>query len=93
MGTLQENNPKQVWSHLLYVRINGSDWEQLAYWALMGKSEPGCLPEIRLTRASPTMLQMQYKLGRAGGDILREVVEREGKGVYKKPRSRPASDR
>lgn len=76
LGALQTINAAELWSHLLYLRVNGADWEQLAYWALMGKSFAGSLPEIRLTRITPTMLQLQYKSGRYGGGFLQENVKR-----------------
>lgn len=80
VGAVQTDNPKDAWSHLLYVRKNGADWEQLAYWALMAKSRPGCLPEIRLTRASLTVLQLQYKFGGQRSGLLRENAKRNRPG-------------
>lgn len=76
LETLQGDNAKEIWKHLLYLSPDGFIGSELAYGTPLGEGEFRSLLEVRLTRLAPTVLQLQYKQGRDGSGLLPKNVDR-----------------
>lgn len=80
LATMQGDYPQGIWKSLLYLSPDSSLWLQLAHGASLGEGEFRSLLEVRLTRLTPTVLQLQYKQGRDGSGLLPENVKRNRRG-------------
>lgn len=80
LATMQTDNSKEIWKSLLYLSPSSPIWLQLAHGASLGEGKFRSLLEVRLTRLTPTVLQLQYKQGRDGSGLLPENVKRNRRG-------------
>lgn len=81
MATLQKDNKKKVRKQMLHMPLDIVKWIELAYWAFITQSEHGGGIEIRFTRTSPSMLQLQYKSRGKRGNFHRKHAKNRRKRV------------
>lgn len=72
LARVQKNNPKEVWSCMLYLRGNRSNLVKLANRASACEGITWGISQIRPESSPTTMLQMQYKYGGKWGDFYRK---------------------
>src|ERR1039458_9773760 len=59
MGTLQTYNKSQIRKHLLHMRSYCFEWKQSTDGTYVGKSQCGCIFEVRFTDTPNTMRSVQ----------------------------------
>ena len=82
LGTMQKDNQEQIRKLMLHMRSFRINREQLAHWALVGKSQSGCLFEIRPKSPKTAVLQMQHPSRGSRSGVLRKDGKGKRPGIH-----------